>query len=46
MGDPYIVELENQIERLQKVVYMLAGWHGVDISELIEEGYLEKDDLD
>lgn len=45
MGDRYIVGLENQIERLQKLVYKLADWHGVDISELIEEGYLEEDDL-
>lgn len=46
MGDPYIVELENQIERLQKVVYKLAGWAGADIGDLIEDGYLEEDDLD
>lgn len=38
--------MSGRIERLVNVVYKLAGWNGVDISELIEDGLLEEGDLD
>lgn len=39
---------ENQarIARLTQTIYKLSGWAGTDISELIEEGYLEEGDLE
>lgn len=36
---------DPRIERLQSAVRKLASWQGVDISELIDEGYLEEGDL-
>lgn len=37
---------DNLVDRLIFTVRKLAGWHGIDISELIEEGYLCEGDLD
>lgn len=38
--------MTEKIERLQHTVRKLAAWNGYDISELIEDGYLEEGDLD
>ena len=36
---------DARIERLISTIYKLSSWSGNDISELIEEGYLEEGDL-
>ena len=41
--DPVVV---GQIERLQSTVRKLSNVSGIDLSELIDEGYLTEDDLD
>ena len=40
--DPVVT---GQIERLQSTVCKLSNVSGIDLSELIEEGYLTEDDL-
>lgn len=40
------MKTEEQIERLIAVIYKLASWNGTDISELLDEGYLEEGDLE
>ena len=37
--------MEEQIERLQTALRKCAQWAGVDISELIEAGYIQEDDI-
>ena len=37
--------LDARINRLIATVHKLAKWNGTDISELVEEGYLEEGDL-
>ena len=37
---------QNRWERVAYAVQKLAGWNGISIHELIEEGYLEEGDLD
>lgn len=37
--------VSGKIERLQNVVFKLANNTGWDISELVEEGFLDEDDL-
>lgn len=44
-GDCIIQAYEGRIARLSHTVDKLAGWSGNDISELIEEGFLEEGDL-
>lgn len=39
-------DLGIRFSRLQHTVAKLAGWQGIDISELIEDGYLKEGDLD
>jgi hypothetical protein len=41
-----ITGLDARINRLILTVRKLAQWHGADISELIEEGYLQEGDLE
>lgn len=38
--------MSDRLNRLIETIYKLSGWNGTDISELIEEGYLEEGDLD
>lgn len=37
--------MEKQIERLQFALSKCASWAGVDLQELIDEGYLEEGDI-
>lgn len=37
---------KEQVERLQNTIHKLSKWQGIDISELIEEEYLEEGDMD
>lgn len=37
---------DARIERLISAIYKLSSWAGCDISELVEQGYLEEGDLD
>lgn len=46
MNDEDVQAWAEQTERLQNTIYKLASWHGIDISELIEAGYLLENDLD
>lgn len=39
-------DLLEIIDRLQRVVLKMSGWSGVDVSELVDEGYLEEGDMD
>ncbi|WP_346921916.1 hypothetical protein [Glutamicibacter creatinolyticus] len=39
-------KVQGRLERLSNTVDKLADWSGKDISELVEEGYLEEGDLD
>lgn len=36
---------EAMIERLQAVIHKMSKWSGVEVIELIEEGYLEEGDV-
>lgn len=36
---------EGRIERLIYAIHKLTKWSGVDISELIDDGYLEEGDM-
>lgn len=36
----------QQIERLQFAVSKMSKWSGVEIGELIDEGYLKEGDMD
>lgn len=38
-------EVSGQIERLRNTVRKLSNVSGIDLSELIDEGYLTEDDL-
>lgn len=38
-------EIDRRIRRLSDALRMVAKWAGVDIAELIDEGYLESEDL-
>jgi formyltetrahydrofolate synthetase len=46
MGEETVTVEQVRIKRLVNTVYKIAGWNGTDISELIEEGLLEENDLD
>ena len=37
---------DAKIARLQKTVIELAGYQGIDIIELIEDGFIDAGDLD
>lgn len=37
---------KDRLGRLVETIYKLAGWNGTDISDLIDEGYLQEGDLD
>jgi hypothetical protein len=36
---------EEKITRLQDAIRKLSGWAGVDIQDMIDEGYLEDEDM-
>lgn len=40
-----LIEKNGQIDRLSTAVHKLTKWAGVEISELIDEGYLEEGDV-
>ena len=40
-----MIDDDARLERLIGTIYKLSSWSGNDISELIEEGYLEEGDL-
>lgn len=40
-----LIEKNARIDRLSTAVHKLTKWAGVEISELIDEGYLEEGDM-
>lgn len=39
------IKYEEQLKRLRFTVIKLAGWTGIDVSELISRGYLKEEDI-
>lgn len=41
-----IGDIAQRAKRMSVAIHKLSKWSGVDISELVDEGYLEEGDMD